>query len=1077
MTHRAQTRRLPPFAAQRSAALFRWVAVCCCCLGCCVIVGPSARCDESAVSPDELEQVKRAERARVETVRRVYGAVVSIYGNDRKGGGSGVLFDEAGFALTNHHVVAAAGEEGWAGLADGQLYRWKLIGTDPGGDVAVIRLAGKDRFPAVELGDSRRVQVGDWVLAMGNPFVLAEDHTPTVTLGIVSGTHRYQAASGNNTLLYGDCIQIDTSINPGNSGGPLFDSQGRLVGINGRISLKERGRVNVGVGYAVSVEQIMNFLPDLLATKVAQHGTLDAVFSNRTGGVICHSINLDSPSALAGLELGDRLVKFEGHPIRDANHFAGLISTLPAGWPVEVVCERDGRQQTFFVRLTALPYGGAAPRVAVPEPEPKNENKNKEDKEETKDEKENQKEQEEEEEEEEEEEDSQDSPPEKAKADDALDDDTSHKGRSSTDESAESATDEEIPPNEEKQPDEPEDDGKDNGEHSDKPADDGKDKDDGERPDKPPVVPPGPKIDTSNPGEIRDENLNREHCRRIIDRWRADTLPARNGSARAVVQIIDDVRRGGRSVGRAELLLATDGRFRIDHTEFGLTSSAGFDGTDFWLGQSPETSRVVSPSEATDDPLVLQALVLASVFRDAPLTELGDALLDGSDKAAHRRACRIRITEADGNPLFVWLSLPGDTDGPQVRLLKVARRIDATDDSPAVVFSQWQTFGGLLLPGRRTLVTGIHERGVLGLNTTGFRRLDEVPEDLFDRRGGETPAGWGAGRDESGSESGSGPKSHGSAGASPSRAVVERPFAAAIANAQMRCVKIYGAAIGRESGYATGVIVSPDGDILTAQGIYLAGERIRVVLPDGSVHEATVRRRSRPLQVALLHIDAKTPDYFELSPQSNVLAGDWVLAVSNAFKVADGTEPLSVNLGIVSLRTRLSAKHGTQDVPYDADALLIDAITSNPGATGGALVGTDGRLAGLIGRIVESKSTGTRINYAVPADLLAAFLSGMPIETSAPETAGVKATLGVRLFALTGKRAPAYVDRVLGGSPALAAGLKADDLIVELAGKKVATILDFEKIEDTLAVGTAVQLLVKRKQQLIRMSVTPAKRD
>jgi S1-C subfamily serine protease len=139
-------------------------------------------------------------------------------------------------------VIAGAGGEGWAGLADGRLYRWDLIGTDPGGDVAIIKLRGKKQFPVAPLGDSEKVRVGDWAMAMGNPFVLAEDFRPTVTLGIVSGIHRFQEGSGLNQLVYGNCIQVDSSINPGNSGGPLFSLKGEVIGINGRGSFEERGR-------------------------------------------------------------------------------------------------------------------------------------------------------------------------------------------------------------------------------------------------------------------------------------------------------------------------------------------------------------------------------------------------------------------------------------------------------------------------------------------------------------------------------------------------------------------------------------------------------------------------------------------------------------------------------------------------------------------------------------------------------------------------------------------------------------------------------------------------------------------
>ncbi|MEX2026604.1 MAG: trypsin-like peptidase domain-containing protein [Pirellulaceae bacterium] len=321
------------------------------------LAGPLLAQESSeSISSADLAAVKAAQMQRAQAIDSVYGAVVSIFGNDRAGGGSGVLYDPAGYALTNHHVVAGAGTEGWAGLADGRLYRWDLIGTDPGGDVAIIKLRGKQQFPVAPLGDSEKVRVGDWAMAMGNPFVLAEDFRPTVTLGIVSGTGRFQEGSGLNQLVYGNCIQVDSSINPGNSGGPLFSLRGEIIGINGRGSFEERGRVNVGLGYAISSNQVKLFIPELLSTKVAQHGTLDAIFGTREEGVICHTVNLDAPIAKAGLELGDKLVSFEGFPITDANQFTNIVSMYPAGWPAEVIWERGGRQRSAHVRLAALPY-------------------------------------------------------------------------------------------------------------------------------------------------------------------------------------------------------------------------------------------------------------------------------------------------------------------------------------------------------------------------------------------------------------------------------------------------------------------------------------------------------------------------------------------------------------------------------------------------------------------------------------------------------------------------------------------------------------------------------------------------
>ncbi len=328
---------------------------------------------QSAPQSDDLQLVRQFEKDRVAAIQKVMGSVIAIYGDDREGGGSGVIIDPSGIALTNHHVIQAAGVEGWGGLADGKLYRWSIVGSDPGGDIALIQMKGRDAYPFAPLGDSDKVRVGDWAFAMGNPFVLSEDETPTVTLGIVSGINRFQEGAGSNQLVYGNCIQVDSSINPGNSGGPLFNMEGEVIGINGRGSFEERGRVNVGLGYAISANQIKNFIPDLLATKIAEHGTLDATFDLRDGNVVCASLVEDSAVHQAGLALGDRLVSFERQPIHSVNQYLNLICTLPESWLAELVIEKpDGVQKTIHVALYGLPYNIEAPPEA---PAPKEQEK------------------------------------------------------------------------------------------------------------------------------------------------------------------------------------------------------------------------------------------------------------------------------------------------------------------------------------------------------------------------------------------------------------------------------------------------------------------------------------------------------------------------------------------------------------------------------------------------------------------------------------------------------------------------------------------------------------------------------
>src|SRR5712692_3698633 len=264
--------------------------------------------------------VKSAEAQRVAVIEKARPSVAAIFGPGGQGGGSGVLIDKDGYALTNFHVVEGAGPVMQCGLPDGVLYDATLVGLDKVGDVALIKLLpqkkGQD-FPFAVLGDSDKVKAGDWCMAMGNPFLLATDFNPTVTFGLVSGVDRYQYPAG--TLLeYTDCIQVDASINPGNSGGPLFNLQGELIGINGRGSFEKRGRVNSGVGYAISINQIKNFLGHLRAGLDADHATLGAIVkspSDEIQKLEIKDILDDSDAFRRDLKVGDELIAFAGRPL------------------------------------------------------------------------------------------------------------------------------------------------------------------------------------------------------------------------------------------------------------------------------------------------------------------------------------------------------------------------------------------------------------------------------------------------------------------------------------------------------------------------------------------------------------------------------------------------------------------------------------------------------------------------------------------------------------------------------------------------------------------------------------------
>jgi serine protease Do len=350
----------------------------------------------AGVAVADLAAVKQAESRRIEVVAKVRPAVVAVFSQNMDGGGSGVIIDPAGFALTNFHVVDE-GKAFKAGLADGVLYDAVIVGLDKVGDVALIKLLAKDKikdkdgkeidkpFPFVPLGNSDKILPGDWSLAMGNPFLLATDFTPTVTFGLVSGTHRYQEPSGL-ILEYTDCIQVDTSINPGNSGGPLFNMDGELIGINGRGSFDKRGRVNSGVGYAITINQIKNFLGHLYAGIDTDHATLGATVKTvgDDDGQIAHlMVNTmldDCDAARRGLQPDDDLVEFAGRPVYTVNEYKNSLGIYPKGWRLPLTYRRDNKKIETLVRLMgilpkeAMEGGGKKPRQrprpGEPQPRP-----------------------------------------------------------------------------------------------------------------------------------------------------------------------------------------------------------------------------------------------------------------------------------------------------------------------------------------------------------------------------------------------------------------------------------------------------------------------------------------------------------------------------------------------------------------------------------------------------------------------------------------------------------------------------------------------------------------------------------
>ncbi len=287
----------------------------------------------SAQADPALDRARAVERDLVALIDRVSQAFVVI------GGGSGVIVSPEGDVLTNDHVAGSrdVGQMWTVMRPGGKLEQAKMIGKDPRGDIALLRLQGPGPYPYVEMADSDGVVAGDTVIALGNPFGFSKDGSPHATVGVISAVHRFQGG-------YSDAIQTDTAINPGNSGGPLLDLQGRLIGINGRIAVRFGTRANTGVGYAIPTNQIRLFLPHFREKGVVHHGTVSGLVLRDTPtggeGALVERVAPTSAAHERGLRPGDVIVEADGRAVHNPQRFAGIVGTFPAGESVTVVARR-----------------------------------------------------------------------------------------------------------------------------------------------------------------------------------------------------------------------------------------------------------------------------------------------------------------------------------------------------------------------------------------------------------------------------------------------------------------------------------------------------------------------------------------------------------------------------------------------------------------------------------------------------------------------------------------------------------------------------------------------------------------
>lgn len=281
----------------------------------------------------------------------------------RSGMGSGFIIDKEGFILTNNHVIDGA-DEIVVLIQDGnngeKEYDAKLVGTDSKTDIALIKLVLKEgdrkSFPSLSLGNSDKLEVGEWVVAIGNPFGLSH----TVTVGVVSAKER-NIGSGP----YDEFIQTDASINPGNSGGPLMNIKGEVIGINTAIISGNTGG-NVGIGFAIPINVAKGILEDLKEKGTVTRGWLGVMIQkitpdlaesfnlDRTDGALVGDVIPNSPAEKAGIKRGDVIVRFDRHEVKTMESLPKIVGSTTPGKSVKVVVIRDGKRKVLDVTIAVL---------------------------------------------------------------------------------------------------------------------------------------------------------------------------------------------------------------------------------------------------------------------------------------------------------------------------------------------------------------------------------------------------------------------------------------------------------------------------------------------------------------------------------------------------------------------------------------------------------------------------------------------------------------------------------------------------------------------------------------------------
>ena len=258
----------------------------------------------------------------------------------QRGQGSGVIFDSKGLLLTNAHVVEGA-ETLSVELTDGRRVTGSVVGTDSLTDLAVVRLDGEGPWPTAVLGDSDRLRVGDWAIAVGNPFGLEN----TVTMGIISNLNRNVSQLGISGKRL-DLIQTDAAINPGNSGGPLLNADGEVVGINTLV----RSGPGAGLGFAIPINRAQTIARQLVATGRASHPVIGIGLADGPDGPVIRSVQPGAPAAKAGLKPDDEIAAIDGQPMRGAADVVAAIDRKGVGQRITLTIRRGKARLTVKLK-------------------------------------------------------------------------------------------------------------------------------------------------------------------------------------------------------------------------------------------------------------------------------------------------------------------------------------------------------------------------------------------------------------------------------------------------------------------------------------------------------------------------------------------------------------------------------------------------------------------------------------------------------------------------------------------------------------------------------------------------------